>query len=102
MATKRKSHPVVAESPAKRQASQGLGDISGGEEEEEEQGWERRAGMIMEVSMRNFMCHEVRPSHDIYRIDSLVLEIHLSTQPAPHIPLWRERDRQDNVHQISP
>ena len=64
MPPKRKSHPVVAESPAKRQASQGLGDISGGEEEEE-QGWERRAGMIMEVMMRNFMCHEVRHSPDI-------------------------------------
>ena len=26
----------------------------------EERGWERRAGMILEVSLRNFMCHEVR------------------------------------------
>ena len=72
MPTKRKSHPVVAESPAKRQASQGLGDISSGEEEEE-QGWERRAGMIMEVMMRNFMCHEVRPSPDMIYIGLILL-----------------------------
>ena len=26
----------------------------------EERGWERRAGMILEVRLRNFMCHEVR------------------------------------------
>ena len=24
----------------------------------EERGWERRAGMILEVKLRNFMCHE--------------------------------------------
>ena len=57
MAPKRKSQPVVLASPAKRPANQG--DISSGEEEEEAV-WERRPGMILEVMMRNFMCHEVR------------------------------------------
>lgn len=60
MPPKRKSHPVVAESPAKRPTNQSQGDVSSGEEEED-QAWDRRAGMILEVTMRNFMCHEVRP-----------------------------------------
>ena len=60
MTSKRKSQPVVMESPAKRPSNQG-GDNSSGEEEGEEgdQPWERRAGMILEVMMRNFMCHQV-------------------------------------------
>ena len=60
MPSKRKSHPVAMESPAKRPANHG-GDISSGEEEGEEGGqpWEKRPGMILEVMMRNFMCHEV-------------------------------------------
>merc|ERR1719460_3549749 len=57
MPSKRKSQPVVMESPAKRPANHG-GDNSSGEEEEEDQPWERRPGMIQEVMMRNFMCHE--------------------------------------------
>ena len=66
---KRKTHPEEVESPPKRPASQ-RDDTSSEEEEREEereeeqegdQPWERRAGMILEVSMRNFMCHEVRP-----------------------------------------
>ena len=60
MPPKRKSHPVVAESPAKRPTNQSQADVSSGEEEED-QAWDRRAGMILEVTMRNFMCHEVRP-----------------------------------------
>ena len=62
MPPKRKSHPVVAESPAKRPTNQSQGDVSSGEEEED-QAWDRRAGMILEVTMRNFMCHEVRHCH---------------------------------------
>ena len=62
MPSKRKVHPEAEESPAKRPASQShRGDVSSGEEQEGEEPWERRPGMILEVSMRNFMCHEVRP-----------------------------------------
>ena len=61
MSSKRKSQPVVMESPAKRPANHG-GDTSSGEEEGD-QPWERRPGMILEVMMRNFMCHEVRNSN---------------------------------------
>ena len=32
----------------------------------EERGWERRAGMILEVKLRNFMCHEA--SHCLFLI----------------------------------
>ena len=60
MPPKGKSHPVVAESPAKRPTNQSQAGVSSGEEEED-QAWDRRAGMILEVTMRNFMCHEVRP-----------------------------------------
>ena len=60
MPPKRKSHPVVAESPAKRPTNQSQAGGSSGAEEED-QAWDRRAGMILEVTMRNFMCHEVRP-----------------------------------------
>ena len=50
---KRKEAPVVQESPAKasRQSPS---------QEEDETPWEKKAGMIMEVKLRNFMCHEVR------------------------------------------
>ena len=69
---KRKTHPEEVESPPKRPASQRDADDTSSKEEEREereeeqegdQPWERRAGMILEVSMRNFMCHEgrVRP-----------------------------------------
>ena len=64
---KRKTHPEEVESPPKRPASQRDADDTSSEEEEREeeqegdQPWEMRAGMILEVSMRNFMCHEVRP-----------------------------------------
>ena len=64
MPTKRKSQPVTMESPAKRPANQeqGQGDAdSSGVAEEEDRAWERRPGMILEVMMRNFMCHEVSP-----------------------------------------
>ena len=50
---KRKEAPVAQESPAKasRQSQS---------QEEDETPWEKKAGMIMEVKLRNFMCHEVR------------------------------------------
>jgi len=48
---KRKEAPVAQESPAKasRQSQS---------QEEDETPWEKKAGMIMEVKLRNFMCHE--------------------------------------------
>ena len=49
---KRKDHPVVEASPAKR-------NVPPGEEDEDGQPWDTKAGMILEVSMRNFMCHQV-------------------------------------------
>ena len=56
MPAKRKDHPLVEASPAKRPARRG------DEEEEEEvqdMPWGRKPGMILEVAMRNFMCHQV-------------------------------------------
>ena len=46
---KRKEAPVAQASPAKapRQV------------EEDGRSWEMKAGMILEVKLRNFMCHEV-------------------------------------------
>ena len=51
---KRKDPPTAQASPAKTQR-QGE-DV---EEEENDMPWERKAGMILGVTLRNFMCHEV-------------------------------------------
>jgi len=48
---KRKEAPVAQESPAKTTRY-------GESEEEDEMLWEKKAGMILEVKLRNFMCHE--------------------------------------------
>ena len=56
MVGKRKEHPVVQASAAKRRGEEEE------EEEEEDIPWGTKAGMILEVSMRNFMCHQVQLS----------------------------------------
>ena len=50
---KRKEAPVPQASPAKASRRGQLQD-------EDERPWEKQAGMILEVKLRNFMCHEVR------------------------------------------
>ena len=50
---KRKDPPVSQASPAKTPRHREEG------EEEDGRPWEMKAGMILEVKLRNFMCHEV-------------------------------------------
>lgn len=70
---KRKDPPVAQASPAKtpRHGEQG--------EEEDGRPWEMKAGMILEVKLRNFMCHEVsgsRFSWKIFHLDISELPLH--------------------------
>ena len=78
MPSKRKEHPLTEASPAKRKANRDQGDVP----EEAEDSWERRAGMILEVSMRNFMCHQVTyclVSDRIIPNITMYLDLHLQT-----------------------
>eukprot|EP00092_Neocalanus_flemingeri_P032878 GFUD01035757.1.p1 GENE.GFUD01035757.1~~GFUD01035757.1.p1 ORF type:complete len:1072 (-),score=401.60 GFUD01035757.1:161-3376(-) len=52
---KRKDPPTAQASPAKAPKHR----VEVEELEEESRFWERRAGMILEVKLRNFMCHEL-------------------------------------------
>ena len=58
----------------------------------EERGWERRAGMILEVRLRNFMCHEVRDV--MAKMTSLVkyrlAGVQFQAQSAAQLPLRGE------------
>ena len=47
---KRKEAPVAQASPAKAPR----------QKDDDELPWDKKAGMILEVKLRNFMCHEVR------------------------------------------
>ena len=67
MVGKRKEHPVVQASAAKRRGEEE-------EEVEEDIPWGTKAGMILEVSMRNFMCHQVH-----YSSGFLLKLVHVST-----------------------
>ena len=51
---KRKNAPDVQQSPAKNLRRDGIS-----EEEDDGRAWDLKAGMIMEVKLKNFMCHEV-------------------------------------------
>ena len=50
---KRKDPPVSQASPAKSQRS------ASSEASSDDRYWDLKAGMILEVRLRNFMCHEV-------------------------------------------
>jgi hypothetical protein len=53
---KRKDPPTTQASPAKTPRHR----EEQGEVEEDGRSWDMKAGMILEVKLRNFMCHEVR------------------------------------------
>ena len=70
----------------------------GGAEGEVEEGdgrpWEKRAGMIMEVKLRNFMCHEVFILSMFSMTPSRCAAVHLLAEPAAELPVWTEWQRQ--------
>ena len=66
------------------------------EEVEEDIPWGTRPGMILEVSMRNFMCHQVQYSSGflLKLVHVSTLDLHFQAEPEADVPLGRERVRQ--------
>ena len=64
------------------------------DETEDALSWERKAGMILEVSMRNFMCHQVTSKFQIQSnsiASFFTADVHLQAKPEADLPVWRER-----------
>ena len=56
---KRKNPPSSQASPAKVRRQSASAEDNSGSEDEDSRPWEEKAGMILEVHMENFMCHQV-------------------------------------------
>ena len=67
---KRKNPPLSQASPAKlrRESAEDKSE----EEDEDNQPWEEKSGMILEVHMENFMCHQVNITTNYFELPVMI------------------------------